>query len=159
MLILDIDSLLLQLIVKYEIDPNSEDKIGNTPAHLAAAEGHLECLKVLVYHRKQPLEVVTCKNNNVSIKHSTYNTGGRVVWPASPLSTSISLSTMNRRGGVGLADRTRGRGDHLSGSVPVCVARAASSVVNFAFSGRKSKGFSSSVSEAGLHRLSHLCRS
>ena len=68
---------LLQLIVKYEIDPNSEDKMGNTPAHLAAAEGHLECLKVLVYHRKQPLEVVTCKNNNVSntIHQTKYNIG------------------------------------------------------------------------------------
>ena len=64
---------MLQLIVKYEIDPNSEDKMGNTPAHLAAAEGHLECLKVLVYHRKQPLEVVICKNNNVSYTiHQTY---------------------------------------------------------------------------------------
>ena len=61
---------MLQFVIKYEIDPNSEDKVGNTPAHLAAAEGHLECLKVLVYHRKQPLEVVTCKNNNVSIKHN-----------------------------------------------------------------------------------------
>ena len=64
--ILCIDFILLQFVIKYEIDPNSEDKVGNTPAHLAAAEGHLDCLKVLVYHRKQPLEVVTCKNNNVS---------------------------------------------------------------------------------------------
>ena len=58
--------LTLQSVIKNGIDPNGEDSIGNTPAHLAAAEGHLECLKVLVYHRKQPLEVVTYRNNNVS---------------------------------------------------------------------------------------------
>ena len=58
--------MFVQMVIKYEIDPNGEDKVGNTPAHLAAAEGHLECLKVLVYHRRQPLEVVTSRNNNVS---------------------------------------------------------------------------------------------
>ena len=43
--------------------------------------------------------------------------------------------------------------------IAVYIEISALSVITFAFSGRNSKGFSSSISEAGLHRLSHFCRS
>ncbi len=43
-----------------------EDTEGNAPAHLAASEGHLDCLRLLVYHKKQPMDVVIARNNDVS---------------------------------------------------------------------------------------------
>lgn len=45
---------------------NSVENDGNIPAHFAAMEGHLECLKVLVYYKNKPLEVVSKRNNDVS---------------------------------------------------------------------------------------------
>ena len=58
---------LFQLLVKLqEVDSNVEDSEGNTPAHLAAAEGHLDCLRLLVYHKHQPMDVVFARNNEVS---------------------------------------------------------------------------------------------
>ena len=59
---------LFQLLVKLqEVDSNVEDSEGNTPAHLAAAEGHLDCLRLLVYHKHQPMDVVFTRNNEVSL--------------------------------------------------------------------------------------------
>lgn len=59
--------LALQLLVKLsEVDTGVEDSEGNTPAHLAAAEGHLDCLRLLVYHKHQPMDVVVARNNDVS---------------------------------------------------------------------------------------------
>ena len=34
-------------------------------AHLAATEGHVECLRLLVYHQGSPLAVIRSKNNKV----------------------------------------------------------------------------------------------
>lgn len=57
-----------QLLVKLsEVDSSLEDLEGNTPAHLAAAEGHLDCLRLLVYHKHQPMDVVIARNNEVSM--------------------------------------------------------------------------------------------
>ena len=58
----------MQLVINLGIDANADDKDGNTAAHLAAMEGHLECLRLLVYHKSQPLDVVTSRNNDVSNK-------------------------------------------------------------------------------------------
>ena len=59
---------LFQLLVKLqEVDSNVEDSEGNTPPHLAAAEGHLDCLRLLVYHKHQPMDVVFARNNEVSL--------------------------------------------------------------------------------------------
>ena len=54
-------------------DPLAGDREGNIPAHLAAAEGHLECLRLLVYsyQEDQTAEVVSCRNHNVSIPNSS----------------------------------------------------------------------------------------
>ena len=60
---------LFQLLVKLqEVDSNVEDSEGNTPTHLSAGEGHLDCLRLLVYHKHQPMDVVTvfARNNEVS---------------------------------------------------------------------------------------------
>ena len=58
---------LFQLLVKLqEMDSNVEDSEGNTPSHLAAGEGHLDCLRLLVYHKHQPMDVVFARNNEVS---------------------------------------------------------------------------------------------
>ena len=35
-------------------------------AHLAASEGHVECLQLLVYHNGSPLAVIRSKNNKVT---------------------------------------------------------------------------------------------
>ena len=61
--------ILLQLLNKMDHDPLAGDREGNIPAHLAAAEGNLECLRLLVYsyQEDQTAEVVSCRNNNVSI--------------------------------------------------------------------------------------------
>ena len=48
-----------------ELDPNLEDSEGNTPAHLSASEGQLDCLRLLVYHKHQPMDVVLSRNNDV----------------------------------------------------------------------------------------------
>lgn len=62
---------LFQLLVKLaEVDSNLEDSEGNTPAHLAAAEGHLDCLRLLVYHKKEPMDVVIARNNNVKLQET-----------------------------------------------------------------------------------------
>lgn len=45
---------------------NSAENDGNIPAHFAAMEGHLECLKLLVYYKNKPLEVISKRNNDVS---------------------------------------------------------------------------------------------
>lgn len=54
-------------------DPLAGDREGNIPAHLAAAEGHLECLRLLVYsyQEDQTAEVVSCRNHNVSIPNAS----------------------------------------------------------------------------------------
>ena len=60
---------LFQLLVKLqEVDSNVEDSEGNTPGYLAAAEGHLDCLMLLVYHmhKHQPMDVVYAISNEVS---------------------------------------------------------------------------------------------
>ena len=56
-----------QFAANMEIDLSSTDKEGNTPAHLAASEGHLDCLSFLVNNDPEltPLDVVICRNNNV----------------------------------------------------------------------------------------------
>ena len=53
------------LVKNPEVDATQEDSDGNSPAHLAATEGHLECLRLLVYHRKQPMEAIMARNNDV----------------------------------------------------------------------------------------------
>ena len=35
------------------------------PAHLSASEGHLECLRLLVYYKHKPSLVLTARNNKV----------------------------------------------------------------------------------------------
>lgn len=58
---------ILQLLVKLsEVDTSLEDSEGNTPAHLAAAEGHLDCLRLLVYHKREPMDVIIARNNEGS---------------------------------------------------------------------------------------------
>lgn len=62
----------MQLLVKLsEVDSNIEDSEGNTPSHLAAAEGHLDCLRLLVYHKRNPMDVVIARNNNVKYNEQT----------------------------------------------------------------------------------------
>lgn len=57
----------MQLLLKLpEMDATVEDRDGNSPAHLAATEGNLDCLRLLVYHKKQPMDVVAARNNDVS---------------------------------------------------------------------------------------------
>lgn len=56
----------MQVVMGLRPNVNSTGNDGNTPAHFAAMEGHLECLKVLVYHKNKPLEVVSKRNNDVS---------------------------------------------------------------------------------------------
>lgn len=57
---------LHQLLVKLpEMSPNMADLEGNSPAHLAAAEGHLDCLRLLVYCNNEPGDVITARNNKV----------------------------------------------------------------------------------------------
>ena len=48
-----------------EVESDLEDLEGNTPAHLAAAEGQLESLRLLVYHKRQPADILISRNNNV----------------------------------------------------------------------------------------------
>ena len=47
------------------LDSKATEKEGNTPAHFAAMEGHLECLKLLVSHKDNTLEIITSRNNEV----------------------------------------------------------------------------------------------
>ena len=63
----------LQLLSKMDLDLLAVDREGSTPAHLAAAEGHLECLRLLVYHKRKAVEVLNCRNNNVSIPECFYH--------------------------------------------------------------------------------------
>ena len=45
----------------------SVDRDGNSPAHLSAAEGHLDCLRLLVEQAKSGVrEAITSRNNDVS---------------------------------------------------------------------------------------------
>ena len=64
--------IFLQLVSKMDHDPLTGDREGNIPAHLAAAEGHLECLRLLVYsyQEDQTAEVVSYRNNKVSISNT-----------------------------------------------------------------------------------------
>ncbi len=55
-----------QVVVGLGLNANATENNGNAPAHFAAMEGHLECLKLLVYHKNQPLEVISKRNNDVS---------------------------------------------------------------------------------------------
>ena len=53
------------MVSEQGVDLLADDKQGNTPAHLAAAEGHLDCLKLLVCHKdSQPQAVVSFRNND-----------------------------------------------------------------------------------------------
>jgi len=65
--------ILLQLLSKMDLDLLAVDREGSTPAHLAAAEGHLECLRLLVYHKHKAVEVLNCRNNSVSIPEWFYH--------------------------------------------------------------------------------------
>lgn len=54
-----------QVVMGLGLDSKATEREGNTPAHFAAMEGHLECLKLLVYHKDNPLEIITSRNNEV----------------------------------------------------------------------------------------------
>ena len=55
-----------QLLVKLpEMALDAADLEGNLPAHLAAAEGHLDCLRLLVYCKNEPAHVMASRNNHV----------------------------------------------------------------------------------------------
>ena len=54
-----------------EVAHNVPDAEGNTPAHLAAAEGHLDCLRLLVYYKNEPAEVIGARNDKVSQNRCT----------------------------------------------------------------------------------------
>jgi len=56
--------LLLKLS---ELSHNVADTEGNTPAHLAAAEGHLDCVRLLVYHKNDPAEIIGARNDKVCL--------------------------------------------------------------------------------------------
>ncbi len=61
----------MQLLVRLpEVESNVEDSEGNTPAHLAAAEGHLDCLRLLVYHKRQPMDALIARNNEVRLNQA-----------------------------------------------------------------------------------------
>ena len=42
-----------------------------TPPPLAAAEGHLDCLRLLVYYKNEPAEVIGARNDKVSQNRCT----------------------------------------------------------------------------------------
>ncbi len=56
----------MQVVVGLGLNANATENNGNAPAHFAAMEGHLECLKLFVYHNNQPFEVISKRNNDVS---------------------------------------------------------------------------------------------
>lgn len=43
--------LLIQLLIKYGADARYRDKLGRTPLHFAAGNGHAELVELLIKHR------------------------------------------------------------------------------------------------------------
>lgn len=69
------------------------DLEGNIPAHLAAAEGHLDCLRLLVYYKNEPEDVITSRNNRVRSEEDDYQLVSSIIINAA---TGRSLQFFHR---------------------------------------------------------------
>ena len=52
-------------VFNYSMNANINIMNNYNEAHLAASEGHIECLRLLVYYNNTPLLVLTSRNNLV----------------------------------------------------------------------------------------------